>query len=52
MKKRTNVVNKAKNIYLDPRSRFFKRRFRSLTASGYELGKKTKNSVTLTLKDA
>ena len=41
---------KAENIYLDPRSRFFKRRLRSLTEAGYEQTKRTKNSVTLTLK--
>ena len=44
-------MTKATNIYLDPRSRFFKRRLRSLKSAGYDQTKRTQNSVTLTLKD-
>lgn len=49
MKQTFNLIGKAQNIYLDPRSRFFKRRLKSLKAAGYELAKRTKNSVALKL---
>ena len=45
------IVEQAKNIHLDPRSRFFKRRLKSLQEVGYEITKKTRNAVTVTLND-
>ena len=52
MKQTFKIIEaKAKNIYLDPRSRFFKKRLKSLTKEGYEVAIKHKDSVTLKLKD-
>ena len=51
MKQVFKIIGKAQQLTLDPRSRFFKRRFKSLKAAGYVLSKRAKGSVTLKLKD-
>ena len=47
-----NPLGKAEKLNLDPRSRFFKKRVKALKEVGYEVTKRTRQAVTLTLKDA